>query len=490
MTRSAGRPLSTTLVLALVALVVLVTAGVGVATVALTRDQLERGVDAQLLEQAQNVPRPGPPGDQGGTPPPVREACDPFRPGLGEGTVQACSDDASGTGFLVTGGSSETLAESTVRLLLDTAGEDPATVQVPGLGAYRVVATGTANAGDGDVVVTGLPLSGVESTVADLIRTVLLVGLAGAVVTALGGAWVVRRALRPLAQVAATARQVSALDLHSGDVALDVRVDPDLLRPGTEAGQVATALDSLLDDVGGALQARHRSETRLRTFVADASHELRTPLASIRGYAELSRAHAADLPDVVRTGVQRIESEATRMTGLVDDLLLLAKLDAGRRLEQEEVDLSLLVLESVSDARVTGREHEWRLDLPPEPVTLVGDAPRLRQVLTNLLANARAHTPAGTRVTTTVRSEGDVVALRVTDDGPGIAPERQGEVFERFSRGDAGRARAEGSTGLGLSIVRAVVRAHGGEVTVTSEPGATVFEVLLPQSGAAGAATG
>lgn len=486
----AGRPLSTTLVAALVILFLLVSAGTGVATVLVTRDQLSRQVDAQLLEQAR-LPGQGPGGSgvgQGGAPPPDGGACDPDRPGLGEGIVMVCSDGVTSQGFVVSSGTSNALDDAARRALLDTTssaaaqGAEPAgavTVTLPGLGDYRAL---SQDDGTGGLVVTGLPLAGVDTAVGDLVRTVLVVGFVGAAVAAAGGAWVVRRSLRPLAMVAGTAREVSAQDLSRGDVDLSVRVDPGLLRPRTEVGQVATAMDSLLEHVGSALEARHRSETRLRTFVADASHELRTPLATIRGYAELAGGRPEDLPEIVRLGLHRIESESTRMAGLVDDLLLLAKLDAGRTLEREPVDLSLLVVESVSDARVVGPGHEWRLDLPPEPVAVMGDAPRLRQVLTNLLANARIHTPEGTRVTTTLRSEPDAVVLEVGDEGPGIPAERQAEVFDRFSRGDASRARAEGSTGLGLSIVRAIVHAHGGEVGVRSRPGRTTFEVRLPMA--------
>jgi two-component system OmpR family sensor kinase len=236
----------------------------------------------------------------------------------------------------------------------------------------------------------------------------------------------------------------------------------------------------MLDHVHGALHARQRSETRVRQFVADASHELRTPLASIRGYAELTRRGREQVGPDTRHALRRIESEAGRMTLLVEDLLLLARLDAGRPLQFQETDLVPLVIDTVSDARAAGRDHVWRLELPDEPAPVSADAARLQQVLVNLLANARTHTPPGTTVTARVRAGGPWLCVDVEDDGPGIPPDLLPHVFERFARGDSARSRATGSTGLGLAIVQAVASAHGGAVTVDSVPGRTVFTVHLP----------
>jgi two-component system OmpR family sensor kinase len=229
------------------------------------------------------------------------------------------------------------------------------------------------------------------------------------------------------------------------------------------------------------LSARHASETRVRQFVADASHELRTPLAAIRGYTELAQRKRDDLPEDVAHAMSRVESETERMTQLVGDMLLLARLDTGRPLEREEVDLSRLVVDAVSDAHIAGPGHEWLLDLPDEPVTVTGDEARLHQVLANLLANARIHTPPGTLVTTSlVVDESGGAVLTVADDGPGIPAWLRPEIFERFARGDSSRSRRGGSTGLGLAIVAAVVRAHGGTIDVRSVPGTTEFVVKLP----------
>lgn len=216
--------------------------------------------------------------------------------------------------------------------------------------------------------------------------------------------------------------------------------------------------------------------------MADASHELRTPLAAIRGYTELAQRKRDDLPTDVAHAMNRVESETTRMTQLVEDMLLLARLDAGRPLERDSVDLSRLVVDSVSDAHIAGPDHQWSLDLPEDPVVVEGDEARLHQVLANLLANARTHTPGGTSVTVSLKPGPNAVLLSVADNGPGIPPALLPDVFERFARGDSSRSRREGSTGLGLAIVAAVVKAHGGTIAVSSRAGSTEFVVQLPRS--------
>jgi len=238
----------------------------------------------------------------------------------------------------------------------------------------------------------------------------------------------------------------------------------------------------MLGHVEDALARRQASESRLRRFAADASHELRTPLAAIRGYAELARRDPGTLPPEVAHALDRVESESARMSALVEDLLLLARLDAGRPLESAPVDLTRLALDATSDARAAGPDHRWRLELPEGPVPVSGDDQRLHQVIANLLSNARTHTQAGTTVVVAVSRAGDggTAELSVTDDGPGIPAELQPDLFERFVRGDSSRSRAAGSTGLGLSIVAAVVAAHHGTVGVTSEPGRTRFLITLP----------
>jgi two-component system OmpR family sensor kinase len=238
----------------------------------------------------------------------------------------------------------------------------------------------------------------------------------------------------------------------------------------------------MLGHVESALARRHASEARLRSFAADASHELRTPLAAIRGYAELARRHSGTLPPEVEHALARVESESARMSALVEDLLLLARLDAGRPLESAPVDLTRLAIDATSDARVAGADHRWQLDLPDGPLLVRGDEQRLHQVLANLLSNARTHTPPGTTVTVALGSPAGRpgAELSVTDDGPGIPAELQPDVFERFVRGDSSRSREAGSTGLGLAIVAAVIAAHHGTVSVSSRPGHTRFLITLP----------
>jgi two-component system OmpR family sensor kinase len=308
----------------------------------------------------------------------------------------------------------------------------------------------------------------------------VLLGLAALVVASGAGLVLVRRQLRPLREVADTAHQVSALPLSSGEIGTTVRVPEDLTDERTEVGQVGAALNTMLAHVEHALDDRHRSELQVRQFVADASHELRTPLTTIHGYAELSRRTVPPDPDQLSMAMAKVEAEATRMSSLVEDLLLLARLDAGRPLARDEVDVTRLVLETVSDARVVGPDHRWVLDLPDEPVAVTGDEQRLHQVVTNLLNNARRHTPPGTSVTVSVGVDGPEAVLAVQDDGPGMTPELTKAAFERFSRGDSSRTRASGGAGLGLSLVQAISVAHGGSVSVQSRPGRTRFEVRLP----------
>jgi two-component system OmpR family sensor kinase len=358
-------------------------------------------------------------------------------------------------------------------------------VTLSAYGQYQAVAS---RAGD-KIVVTGMPLGPVDTTLRDVaVAEIAVFSLALLLAGVIGTAWV-RVSLRPLRRVAATATRVTQLPLASGEVSLPDRV-PDA-DPRTEVGQVGAAFNRMLGHVESALARREASQSRLRSFAADASHELRTPLAAIRGYAELARRHPGPLPDDIAHALGRVESESARMSELVDELLLLARLDAGRPLASEPVDMTRLVLDVTSDARVAAADHRWQLELPEEPVVVGGDELRLHQVLGNLLSNAARHTPAGTNVTVALRSEPPApgqsghgaAVVSVTDNGPGIPEELQPDVFERFVRGDTSRSHAAGSSGLGLAIVRAVTAAHGGTANVTSQPGRTRFTISLPVSG-------
>ncbi|SEG98067.1 two-component system, OmpR family, sensor kinase [Nonomuraea solani] len=350
----------------------------------------------------------------------------------------------------------------------------PVTVSLGPLGDYRMVGV---RAPDGDLLVTGLPVLGVQTTLTRLVVVEAAVTLAGVAVVAVAATLLVRRAVRPLGRLAATAARVSELPLATGEAVRLARVPEVDTDPRTEIGQVGGALNRMLGHVETAFAVRHESETRLRRFIADASHELRTPLASIVGYAELTRRGGEPHGPQTTHALGRIRSEAGRMTTLVEDLLLLARLDAGRPLERAELDLSPIVVNAVSDAYAAAPGHRWLVSLPDQPVLVVGDADRLHQVVTNLLANARTHTPPGTTVTTTVLPE---AIVRVADDGPGIPAHVLPHVFGRFARGDGSRSRLAGGSGLGLAIVSAVAAAHDGRVEVASVPGNTVFTLSLP----------
>jgi two-component system OmpR family sensor kinase len=437
-------------------------------------------LDIQLHQASQRAQDflvgPPPAGEGQEHPPPIGA------PGQGAGTINArlVAGSVVDAQRLTSRGGREYLTGAQDAVLAQLPVDGRAHTQtLPDLGDFRLVAVPTAG---GDVLVTGLPMDEVDYTQNNLGQVLGVVTLTGLGIAAGAGALIVRRTLRPLRRVANTASRVVELPLDRGEVALSVRVPEQDTDPRTEVGQVGAALNRMLGHIGNALAARHASETRMRQFLADASHELRTPLAAIRGYAELTRRSREAVPPDMAHAMRRVESESARMTTLVDDLLLLARLDSGRPLASEPVDLSRVVVDAVSDAHVAGADHHWRLDLPASPVSVTGDAARLHQVVANLLGNARMHTPPGTTVTTGLSTTDGQVLLTVTDDGPGIPDAVLPTVFERFARGDNARSHTAGSTGLGLAIVSAVVGAHDGSVDVASRPGNTVFTVSLPAS--------
>jgi two-component system OmpR family sensor kinase len=473
------------LIAALVALLAVVCAVIGIVSVTTVRNQVIKQVDHQL-QAASDRSGAFPPnggqnpefGDDDHGPPNFLSG-----QGFAAGTVGAIrrGNTILQSGIVQSLQRPGTLPAADLAVLLNVPTDgNPHSLTLPELGRYRVLATADPDR-DGTVLITGLPLKDADSTLTNLTIVITLVTLVGLLGAAILGTIIVRLSLRPLRRVAETAARVSKLRLDKGEVALSERVPDKDTDTRTEVGQVGEALNSLLGHVSTALSARQRSEMRVRQFVADASHELRTPLASIRGYAELTRRTGDDLPDDIKYAMARVESEATRMTGLVEDLLLLARLDAGRPIEKETVDLTALVIDAVSDAHAAGPDHPVNLVLPDEPVEVLGDRARLHQVLTNLLTNARTHTAPGTRVEVTLRSAaGGEAVVEVADSGPGIAPELLPHIFERFARADTSRSRKAGSTGLGLAIVSAVVTAHGGRVDVDTRPGRTVFSVHLP----------
>lgn len=470
--------LRTRLIASILVLMAGVLAVIGLVTTVVMREQLVRQLDEQLMAASDRSQRYGdrPPPTGGERPNPINA------PGQGAGTIVARIVDNQVTlprQIDTTGVTQSLSAADSAALAHVPVDGRPHSVDLGSLGDYRAIAI---SGSDGDVWVTALPLDDVDDTILDLIAVEVGVAVLGLLLAGMAGVTIVRLSLRSLQRVAATAGRVAELPLAQGEVDLSVRVPDEDTDPRTEVGQVGLAFNRMLGHVASALELRHASETRVRQFVADASHELRTPLAAIRGYAELTRRSRAAVPPDVAHALSRVESESARMTTLVDDLLLLARLDSGRPLARADVDLSRLIVDAVSDAHAAGPDHRWLLDLPENVVTVPGDSARLHQVLGNLLANARTHTPPGTTVTTTLRTEADQAVIAVVDDGPGIPDDLQHEVFERFARGDSSRSRAAGSTGLGLAIVAAVIEAHRGEVSVTSEPGRTAFEVRLPEA--------
>jgi len=336
---------------------------------------------------------------------------------------------------------------------------------------YRVRASAVP---DGGTLVVAIPLTEVRATLGRLLGLEALIGVVVLALVALLAGWLVRIGLRPLTGMGETAGAIAAGDLTR-------RVEP--AEESTEVGRLGIALNTMLAHIESAFEERRRSEERLRRFVADASHELRTPLTSIRGYAELFRRGADTRPDDLAKSMTNIEGEAARMGVLVDDLLLLARLDQGRPLERDPVDVAAVVGDAVESARAVepGRSIELTVETPVE---IVGDGGRLRQVADNLLDNARVHAPDAP-VHVRVGRDGADAVIEVADEGPGIDPEVGSRIFERFTRGDPSRSRGTGGAGLGLSIAAAIVEAHGGSVTATARPDGTgtVVTIRLPVTG-------
>jgi two-component system OmpR family sensor kinase len=323
----------------------------------------------------------------------------------------------------------------------------------------------------GYTLVVAAPLNETTSTLHRLLLIELLVSL-GVVAAVVGlGLWLVRLGLRPLRRIEETAGAIAAGDLSRRIEATDER---------TEVGRLGSALNAMLGHIERAFSERAASEARLRRFIADASHELRTPLSAVTAYAELFRRGARDRPDDLERAMSGIERESARMAVLVDDLLLLARLDQGRPLERKEVDLTGLVGEAVDTARTV--EPNRRLELEaPGTLLVTGDPGRLRQVIDNLLANVRAHTPPSAAARVRVDRENGSAVVEVADDGPGLTEEQAAHVFDRFYRGDPSRSRDAGGSGLGLAIVAAVTEAHGGDVSLSSSNGHGVtIRVRLP----------
>ncbi len=344
----------------------------------------------------------------------------------------------------------------------------PLTVGATGDGPrYRVV---TSSLPGGGMLATAISLDDVDTALSNARRGLLVAGLVALATTAAATWLAIGRGLQPIDRMVATAETIAG---GSTDERIDVT------HPDSEVGRLGTALNRMLDRIGDSLAARTASEQRMRRFVADASHELRTPLTAIRGYAELYRQGGDAASDVV-TSMERIERAATRMSGLVDDLVLLARLDQGRPLAAVPVDLAPVVKEAVTDARVVepGRSVEVT---GVTHAMVTGDRARLRQVVDNLLANVREHTDPATRATVRLEAHRRDVVLVVADDGPGMSEADASRAFDRFWQAAATEEHPRRGTGLGLAIVADLVAAHGGEVSLDTAPGAgTRVTIRLP----------
>ncbi|MCQ1986139.1 cell wall metabolism sensor histidine kinase WalK [Arthrobacter sp. zg-Y844] len=495
-----SHPLRTKLILTTLALLTVTCAALGIFShVAMDRyltgvldDGLERaaaragfrpGHSAGEYPSPQKEPAPGTAGTDNGAG--ERGDGSDYQSGQRPGSLNAFFEDGAArrSTLVLEDGSAVSLNGADLELL---AGMDPARgPQDMNLSSehYRVDAFPAPPGAGNGMLVTGLSTAQRESTLASLDLTMVVLSLAGLLVTGFAGTMIIRRSLRPLDELAAVATSVSKLPLASGEVEIPVRVPPAAARPGSEVGTVGMALNGMIDHVTNALRARQDSETKVRRFVADASHELRTPLTSIRGYTELVLLSEHVSPPG-RAALERVDSESKRMSALVEDLLLLARLDEGQRGERTGVDLTELIVEAVSDAQVSAPEYQWTLMLPDEPVVVSAVEPELRQVLINLLSNAHKHTPRGTRVEIGLQAGATWATLTVTDDGQGIEPDFIDSLFSRFSKADSARTGNTSNTGLGLAIVYALVAANGGTIEVESKPGRTSFTVALPLAGA------
>jgi two-component system OmpR family sensor kinase len=451
--------LSRRLVLRVTALVALLTIVLGAFTILASFQILQRELDERLMNATGRPCSFG----QGRTPGDLS----------GSGLIRI--DYCDGKYWLTTNTTLSAAAQEQLSAIEAT--DSPVNVNISGVGPYRVMVRSTPA-----YSLIALPYSEVTKPLMSQLLMTALLTAATILAAFLFARRVVASSLRPLNRLAATANQVSNLPLERGAGQVPIRVAPADANPVSEVGQVGLAFNHMLDNVENALAVRHQSEMKVRQFVADASHELRNPLASIRGYAELTGRGSDQLPEDAAYSLSRIESESDRMSALVEDLLLLARLDSEPTLDLQPTDVTEMLLNAVSDARAADSGHVWALSLPENPVMARADRNRLHQVVANLLGNARRHTPDGTRVEASLTSADGFAEISVTDNGPGVPPEIQPVVFERFTRADVSRARQGNgsSTGLGLAIVSAVVKAHGGQVGLESRPGYTRFTVRIP----------
>ncbi|WP_370617554.1 sensor histidine kinase [Mumia qirimensis] len=463
-----AQPLRIQLVVVLVAMVTLALLVSALATNVLLERTLTQRVDRQLTSEADRIANgPGP-----------RPRDAPGRAGLPSQYVIQLFDDAGNASDPIADDRLDAADYPDLPSPDDVTLDEPLTVSsVDSSRQWRVVYTRSS---DGLTAAVAVGLDDVAATLTQLRWIELAIAVLVLLALALLSSYVVRRSLRPLVQVEATAESIAAGDLTA-------RVDTDL-DPRTEVGALSASLDTMLGHIEDAVRSREEearraeeSERRMRRFVADASHELRTPLTSIRGFAELYGQGAAPDQSTVDRFMDRIRQEAGRMGVLVEDLLLLARLDQERPLRQDPVDLRELARDAAVDAQAVQPD---RMTVGPRqgpPVVVEGDEARLRQVLGNIVGNALAHTPVDAEVRIDVSVEDDDGVVAVSDTGPGLDPEQAEHVFERFYRADDARSREDGGSGLGLAIVSALVTGHGGRVDLVTAPGAgTTFTVRIP----------
>lgn len=471
---------------ALTALIlVLVTVAIGAVTVTVQSQGLLRRVDDQLMAAMEMTLRPDRKTPEGPTRP-------EGPPGgrFGSLTVVEVAGETTVAQMILDSGESLTLDERQVSEVLQVASDSnvPQDVALSGLGTYRVLGRSVTSAEGAGTVVVGQSLSETRTTTRDLLiiftlTGLIAVGLASAVVWILVG-----KALQPLDRLRVTAARIGKTTLTRGAVELPARLEGPRYAAGTEVGDLAESFNQMMDHVERALAHREKSEAKVKRFAADASHELRTPLATVSGYTEFELQNAVTLPPGTVRSLERIGSESARMATIVEDLLLLARLDSGEKTLNRVAPVAQVVADCVLDAQITGPTHEWSVRIAPDAAGVCAgmSEAELHQALANLLANAAVHTPPGTSVTTSVSVRDQWIDISVADDGPGIPAELRGRVFDRFVRGDSARApigKSQGkscSTGLGLSVTKSLVEAAGGTVELDSSTPGARFLVRLP----------
>ncbi len=468
--------LRTRLLLALLGLVALGLLVAGAATFTSLRTFLLGRVDQQLLEARQPVV--------------MVLSSDSQFPGLGPGPNDQQTNLPPGTYGALLDSSGTVLSQKTISYGQTTTAVPKLPSPLPSAPAddSRATMFNTGSSGSpatgyrvllqrfpqaGRILVVAVPLTETNQTLGRLLGIEVLVSVLVLAALAAASWWIIKRDLRPLERMAGTADMIAAGDLSQ-------RVEP--AEPRTEVGRLGLSLNAMLVQIEEAFAERAATEDKLRRFLADASHELRTPLTSIRGYAEVFERGAKENPDDLATAMRRIEEESKRMGVMVEELLVLARLGEGRQPESAPVDLTRVVSDAVADARAAAPDREIGLE-SADAAVVMGDDHQLRQVVANLLANAREHTPAGTPVHVSLAAADGSAVLAVADEGPGLPDGETEKVFEPFYRADPSRTRDTGGAGLGLAIVAAIVEAHGGTVAAASEPGAgATFTVRLPLS--------